>query len=133
VAVDSSALREDLRRRAEDAFQAATEEMVVFARAETPVDTGDTREAAHIEPGASSAPLLSATLVVDTPQARYTDEGTGPHVIEGNPLLVFEWGGRTVFFRSVNHPGSTKHVGWFSERVVGKWGDAIAGGWHRSG
>lgn len=36
---------------------------------------------------------------------------TAPHSIDGNPMLVFEWGppngpGGTVFFRHVNHPGS---------------------------
>lgn len=33
---------------------------------------------------------------------------TQPHVIQGNPLLVFHWAkvGRVVHFRKVNHPGS---------------------------
>ena len=121
-----------MRRRADEAFLSATDEMAIFAKAETPVDTGATRDAVRVEPGSSSPPLLSAELIVDTPQARYTDEGTAEHVIEGNPLLVFEWHGRTVFFRSVNHPGSTKHVGWFSERVLGRWGDTITGAWRRA-
>lgn len=33
---------------------------------------------------------------------------TQPHIIRGNPLLVFHWAkvGRVVYFRKVNHPGS---------------------------
>lgn len=33
---------------------------------------------------------------------------TQPHVIRGNPTLVFHWAkaGRVVYFRKVNHPGS---------------------------
>ena len=33
---------------------------------------------------------------------------TQPHIIRGNPLLVFHWPkvGRVVYFRKVNHPGS---------------------------
>lgn len=51
--------------------------------------------------------------------ARYQDEGTGGHTIEGDPLLSFFWPqvGRTVVLRSVWHPGSTMHVGWFSDEV----------------
>jgi hypothetical protein len=42
----------------------------------------------------------------DAPYARYVHDGTRPHVIEGNPLLVFQIGGATVFTRRVNHPGT---------------------------
>lgn len=31
---------------------------------------------------------------------------TRPHRIQGNPVLVFKKGGRTIFARHVNHPGS---------------------------
>lgn len=132
--VDTSRLRDELTRRGEAAFSAAVDEMALFTRAESPVDTGETRQSVTTEI-TSGPPFCSAVLEAPTPQARYTDEGTGPHVIEGNPLLVFEWQGRTVFFRSVNHPGSTKHVGWFSEGVVNddRWGSALESGWALNG
>ena len=62
------------------------------------------------------ADYLGPTIVKRTAE---TDEGlrivvgsehtrTQPHVINGNPLLVFfsPKAGRTLFVRSVNHPGS---------------------------
>lgn len=59
---------------------------------------------------------------------KWLDEGTKPHRITGRPLLVFFWPklGRTVFLRSVNHPGSKKHKGWFSKWITGsKWRAAL--------
>lgn len=39
---------------------------------------------------------------------KYIDEGTKPHVIEGNPL-VFTINGVQVFTTMVNHPGTEAH------------------------
>lgn len=45
----------------------------------------------------------------EDPIALIEHEGTEPHTIHGNPLLVFWWGkvGRVVAFPKVNHPGTT--------------------------
>lgn len=45
----------------------------------------------------------------DDPIALIEHEGSPPHVITGNPKLVFYWGkvGRVVAFPKVNHPGTT--------------------------
>jgi hypothetical protein len=44
----------------------------------------------------------------EDPVALWVHEGTQPHLIEGNPLLVFFWAkaGRVVAFPRVNHPGN---------------------------
>lgn len=45
--------------------------------------------------------------------ASYQQDGSGPHLIEGNPYLAFDGGfGQTVIVRRVNHPGSTVNRGW---------------------
>ena len=56
---------------------------------------------------------ITWTLQVDTPYAEPAIEGARPHVIVGNPLLVFFWpkAGRTVFFRKVQHPGNPPNRG----------------------
>ncbi len=48
---------------------------------------------------------------------------TQPHVIQGNPVLVFFWPkvGDTVFLRYVNHPGSD-----FSEYLIKKLTEAMS-------
>jgi len=68
----------------------------------------------------------SIVLVQDEAGAHYAkwlEFGTGPHVIKPkSPSGVLSWipggGGDRLFAKSVNHPGSVKHKGWWSE-----WGD----------
>lgn len=36
----------------------------------------------------------------------YLEHGTAPHIIMGNPLLVFEINGQTIFTTIVHHPGT---------------------------
>ena len=45
--------------------------------------------------------------------AYFVHQGTKPHLIQGNPLLAFNWKkiGRFMILRSVNHPG-TKPQPW---------------------
>jgi len=47
-------------------------------------------------------------IVAKAKYASFVEEGTDPHVIRGRNggMLVFEWQGRTVRVRSVNHPGT---------------------------
>ena len=42
-----------------------------------------------------------------SPIAAMVEEGTAPHIIEGNPLLIFFWENADRLFvgHSVNHPG----------------------------
>jgi hypothetical protein len=58
-----------------------------------------------------------STLRFTAEHASYQDEGTDAHEIVGNPLLAFEWGGQTVIVHSVQHPGSHKNDGFFSDKA----------------
>jgi len=50
---------------------------------------------------------LSGLIEATASHASFVEDGTPPHVIEGNPLLAFPGrDGRTVFARKVNHPGT---------------------------
>lgn len=51
---------------------------------------------------------IAAQVGSSDPVALFVHEGTVPHTIEGNPLLVFYWAkaGKVVAFRRVNHPGT---------------------------
>jgi hypothetical protein len=95
--------------------------MAARLQAVAPVDSGATREAITVTNVVYGPPIWSATILIDTPQADWTNDGTGPHVIEGNPLLHFEWGGVSITVRSVQHPGSTKHAGWITNTVETEW------------
>lgn len=57
---------------------------------------------------AGAAVEIEAGRQPPLPYAILHHEGFPPHVIRGNPLLVFDWerhGGLTVVTPSVNHPG----------------------------
>lgn len=89
----------------------------LFRDLDVPVASGLTRDSGSVNYVGGGPDFGSWTIEFPTPQALFTDEGTDPHVIEGNPWLVFTGrDGTKVFIRSprvVNHPG-TPATGWFS-------------------
>jgi hypothetical protein len=62
----------------------------------------------------------------ESPIAVFHHEGTEPHMIHGDPLLVFFWpkAGRVVAFPRVNHPGTRPN------RFLTNALDALPPGWH---
>lgn len=84
-----------------------------------PVDTGRLADSKKVE---SSGPL-SAVIAFDAETdagegyGSFSDQGTPPHLIVGNPLLAFEWHGQLVIVHSVQHPGNVG-TGWFSDNVT---------------
>lgn len=70
-----------------------------------------------------TAARLSTRIGYTAPQANWTEYGTPPHVIRpkgpGYPLR-FYWPrvGGVVAFWKVNHPGSHKRDGWFSDTMA---------------
>lgn len=106
-------------RICEDAAEAMERDVTLSA----PVDTGALSRSGQVQTTASGTGAVS-TLTYTEEYASFLEDGTGPHVIEGNPLLAFQWGGQTVIVHSVNHPGSTKWKGWFSNKAEDEslWG-----------
>jgi hypothetical protein len=65
-----------------------------------PVDTGALRSSI-----ATSGGGFDYTITASTPYAKYIEDGTRPHIINGNPYLV--WDGQIYdSITSVNHPGN---------------------------
>jgi hypothetical protein len=81
--------------------------VVQRARSLVPVKTGALRNSISMQTG-SVGGEVSVSISASARHAMWVHEGTAPHSIHGNPLLVFYWPrvGRTVFFRHVNHPGT---------------------------
>lgn len=46
------------------------------------------------------------TITASAPHSQILEGGSPPHVIRGNPVLVFDWKGQTRFVTFVNHPGT---------------------------
>ena len=79
----------------------------------SPVDTGLMRQETRAREG-GTANTISVTATVDTDYAQMVSTGTRPHKITAKPggVLRFQWHGRTVYFRSVNHPGTRPNTWW---------------------
>lgn len=66
------------------------------------------------------------------PYVTYLEEGTSPHDIfpVTRKMLKFEVNGKTVFARSVHHPGSTKHKDFIKRDCVNAIVDYISTRWN---
>ena len=128
MAVDTRDMQRALRAWAAGTFVRAVEEMGAELDRFVPVATGALRQSQQI--GIHGA---LGTIRYPGEYASYTDEGTPPHPIVGNPLLAFVWHGQLVIVHSVNHPG-TKGTRWWSttmtDRTFGTFlnaaGEAVA-------
>lgn len=106
MAAGATELVKDMRQAAAHASQVATRQM----KAVVPVKSGDLQKS--IEPRLRSTHTGAAGEInVGEDYASYVKDGTKPHMIVAKNLgvggtLRFEIGGRTIFRRSVNHPGT---------------------------
>ena len=108
------AMRRQLERKARLTAAITASDLESRLRRTSPVDTGNMRAytTAKSTPTAAGARI---DVKVDTPYAHIVAHGQRPHVIrprrEGG-VLVFDVGGRTVYARSVNHPGAQARTWW---------------------
>jgi hypothetical protein len=105
--------------------------------------SGDTQRATTVKLESASGSTLTYVAQADTPQAKFTNDGTPPHpiapkanpgaiggpkrplFIPGEPLLVFFWAriGRVARFRWVDHPGY-RGSGWW-DSTIAQWHDFL--------
>lgn len=127
MSADASQLRYALQRWQRLVFDDAAHELLTGPETVVPVATGATVAAGNVGDVSESQGFVSGVLAFPTPQALFTNDGTRPHRIEGNPLLSFYWPkiGRRVTVRYVNHPGN-KATHWFDEAMKDqRWGDLL--------
>lgn len=85
-----------------------TNRIVALASLKAPVDTGNMRRSIGQEPIRVFATRVESGVEVTANYAAAVENGSGPRVIRPRrkKALKFEIGGRTVFAKSVNHPGT---------------------------
>lgn len=78
------------------------------ARQFVPVRTGKLRNSIKVDQSRTDIGRFQSgyDVAADTAYARFVHDGTRPHTILGNPLLVFQIGSQTIFTPRVNHPGT---------------------------
>jgi len=106
VRLDRAEIRAATREAAMQEISTGVRQVSNLAKVRTPVDTGRLR--ASIRYTISSSGNPSATVFTNVQYAPYVHDGTRPHVIRPRrgQALRFRVGGRTVFARVVNHPGT---------------------------
>ena len=125
MTADASRLRTALQAWQRRVFEDAA--LGMLAGADVPVQSGETLQSGEVVGFVESQTSVSAVLSWPTPQAKWSNDGTRPHRIEGNPLLSFYWpaAGRRVVVRSVNHPGN-RPGRWVENSVTDqRWAEAL--------
>ena len=108
-------LRDQLTARitqhAQDVVEAAQQQILDDLDEIVPVNTGALRDSRIVREDTGPT---NAGFEVNYPldYAEFTDTGTNPHEIRGNPLLAFDFGGSRVIVRSVQHPGTPATLWW---------------------
>ena len=98
-------------------------------RRTSPVDTGLMKSRTKVREEVNP---LSVTVraTIDTEYAQMVSSGTRPHIIRARgQALRFQWHGRTVYFKQVNHPGTRPNPWWSNSlRDLPRWATEI---WNR--
>lgn len=109
VRLDRAALGRSIRGASRQELETAARQVMNRAKILAPVDTGRLRASIRIE----SRRLLTLrsvyTIGSDVSYAPMVHDGTRPHVIRpksSGGVLRFRMGGRIVYAKYVNHPGT---------------------------
>lgn len=108
VRLDRADLRRAIRGASRRELREASRLVVNRAKVLAPVDTGRLRASIRADPPRLLTLRPSVTVGTDVEYASWVHDGTRPHVIRPRraQVLRFQVGGRTVFARVVNHPGT---------------------------
>ncbi|OEC87887.1 MULTISPECIES: hypothetical protein [Methanobacterium] len=71
--------------------------------------TSNMHDTIEVDPTGDGTAEVGATATSDEgfPYPIVIEQGSRPHIIEGNPLLAFNWNGAFVITHSVQHPGTS--------------------------
>ncbi len=123
---DATGLRQTVTTRARQAQVLAAADMRTRYRRAAPHKTGATQASIDIINFRTGGTELRCTATATTPQAKFTDEGTRPHVIRPRraKALRFRVNGRIVYAQKVSHPGN-KGTRWFTNTGPREWHGAL--------
>lgn len=129
---DTDSLRQAISDAVVEVADAALDQCLADTLAAAPEKTGALKALTDRTPVSLAGDFVaSGSVFCDAKYAEWTDAGSEPHLIEGNPLLHFYWDriGKEVWFHFVNHPGSPG-TQWFNggvdggEPMLSRWTDA---------
>ncbi|MEU7010365.1 HK97 gp10 family phage protein [Streptomyces sp. NPDC046332] len=108
IRLDRAALNRTMRAASRSEGDAAARQVVNRAKVLAPVDTGRLRASIRVERRSFLGFRARWTIGSDVEYAPYVNDGTAPHIIrpKNAQALRFRVGGRIVYAKVVNHPGT---------------------------
>lgn len=108
IRLDRADLRRTITNATRTELREASRQVVNRAKVLAPVDTGRLRSSIRAEPPRIFTLRGSVTVGSDIEYAGFVHDGTRPHQIRPRNVqaLRFRIGGRIVYARVVNHPGT---------------------------
>lgn len=109
VRLDRAALNRSIRGASRRELDTTSRQVVNRAKILAPVDTGRLRASIRVESRRLFTLRSVYTIGSDVSYAPYVHDGTRPHVIRPKSpggTLRFRMGGRVVYAKVVNHPGT---------------------------
>ena len=113
---DTSDLRRAVAERTLEIHERALQLCLTDTLDAAPERTGNLKALTDVTPPTLVDEFVASGSIFSlAPYAGYTDAGTEPHEIPGNPLLYFYWDklGEFMVLPVVNHPGTTG-TQWFN-------------------
>jgi hypothetical protein len=108
IRLDRAQLNRTLTNASRSELREASRQVVNRAKILAPVRTGRLRSSIRAEPPRIFSLRGSVKVGSDLEYAAFVNDGTRPHQIRprNRQVLRFQVGGRTVFAKVVNHPGT---------------------------
>lgn len=108
IRLDRAALNRQMQDASRRELEIAARQVVNRAKVLAPVDTGRLRASIRVESRRTFTFRSVFTVGSDVEYAAMVNDGTRPHVIRPRnaQVLRFRVGGRVVFAKVVNHPGT---------------------------
>lgn len=126
MTANGDVLRQRLRQRYQGVAEGGRAGLVRNLQTAAPVDTGDTY-AGITGTMSAQGDRFRITLSNDVPQAKWTNDGTAPHVIRprAKRALSFVTSGVRVITSVVHHPGTPATHWWDHELTAAKVSEAL--------
>lgn len=122
MTANGDVLRQRLRTRYAGVARSAKDTLVLGLVSAAPFDTGETHASIKGSVSSQGEDRYRLTLQAPTPQAKWTNDGTRPHVIRprNKRALSFVTSGVRVITSVVHHPGTPATHWWDHELTAAK-------------
>jgi hypothetical protein len=120
MAADVSSAKQLVRRHAVAVMDRTARNVETETKVKAPHVTYELRGSIKATRAHAVGSTVEFDLMATADHAEIVAKGSRPHIIRPRraKMLRFKVGGRTVFARSVRHPGTEPNVKWWSDKAL---------------